>query len=321
MGAFMYHLVVIVDNSNNSRVSLRLVIRQGGDLVGWELFKGKDSSQNSALHAQGLHKPDNMARESGIWINSAGAAMLSRGKHHASVSDWVWMVLPYGKLLIKSMHPDIHMKAGDACILPPGTGAFDVQVEQDARLLWMSVTGRLADEYMTELGACGPHAMKQGTLPTQIRLAEHIVQAVVRHTPDDDESSSAHLQQLMWAMLASHSGQPVAMDVVLSHEIAKVIDAMRNNRYRDSLSLNDMSEISRMPVETFRKRFVAEVGIPPQTYQTFCKMERAKTLLKKGLSVRQTGAEVGMNDPYHFSKTFKNVVGFSPSVYSKVAQR
>jgi phosphate/sulfate permease len=48
------------------------------------------------------------------------------------------------------------------------------------------------------------------------------------------EGASAQLQQLLWAMLASHSGQPVAMDAVLSHEIAKVVDAMRKNQYRDS---------------------------------------------------------------------------------------
>ena len=74
-----------------------------------------------------------------------------------------------------------------------------------------------------------------------------------------------------------------------------------------------------MPVETFRKRFVSEVGMPPQSYQLFCKMERAKTLLKDGCTVRQAGVEVGMSDPYHFSKTFKNIVGMSPSAYSKTA--
>lgn len=282
--------------------------------------KGRDQGQENAVHAQGLHEPDHIARESGVWIDAAGAAMLAKGEHRTVAEKWTWMAMLYGKVTIHSLHPDLKLKAGDALILPPGTGTLILQVEQDARLLWMTVDGRLATTFMTELGACGRHAMKQGTLPSQIRLAEHIVQAIVRLQPDD-EAPSAHLQQLMWAMLASHSGQPVAMDVVLSHEIAKVIDAMRNNRYRDSLSLGEMSALSRMPVETFRKRFVAEVGIPPQTYQTFCKMERAKSLLKRGYSVRNAGAEVGMNDPYHFSKTFKNVVGVSPSMYSKVAQQ
>ena len=48
-------------------------------------------------------------------------------------------------------------------------------------------------------------------------------------------------------------------------------------------------------------------------------MERAKQLLKEGYTVRQAGVEVGMADPYHFFKTFKNIVGMSPSAYSKTA--
>jgi AraC-like DNA-binding protein len=80
-----------------------------------------------------------------------------------------------------------------------------------------------------------------------------------------------------------------------------------------------MAAISRMPMETFRKRFVAEVGMPPLGYLLFCKMERAKALLQGRYSVKQAGAEVGMQDPYHFSKQFKNIVGMSPSAYVKHA--
>ena len=185
-------------------------------------------------------------------------------------------------------------------------------------MLWMTVDGVLSSAFLQRMGALPHRVMKQGALPSQLNLAKHIVQATVRVAAAQD-ASSAQLQQLLWAMLASHSGQPVAMDAVLSHEIAKVVDAMRKNQYKDSFSLSDMAALSRMPVETFRKRFVSEVGMPPQSYQLFCKMERAKVLLKEGCTVRQAGIEVGMNDPYHFSKTFKNIVGMSPSAYSKTA--
>ena len=85
----------------------------------------------------------------------------------------------------------------------------------------------------------------------EIRLAEHIVQAIC-HTPDDDESSSAHLQQLVcW----HPTRQPVAMDVVLSHEIAKVIDAMQQPVPRQPVAERYVGRAARR--ETFRKRFVA----------------------------------------------------------------
>lgn len=211
---------------------------------------------------------------------------------------------------------DLRIRNRECCMIPAGTQGAQLQVDQEARIIWMTISGRLASDFMKLMGALPHRAMKQGVLPSQLKLGKHIVQAIVRIGSAQD-ASSAQLQQLLWGLLASHSGQPVAMDAVLSHEISKVIDAMRKNQYRDSFSLNDMANLSRMPVETFRKRFVSEVGMPPQSYQLFCKMERAKTLLKEGMTVRQAGVEVGMEDPYHFSKTFKNIVGMSPSHYTK----
>lgn len=273
------------------------------------------------LIVEGLHTPDALAHASGVWIAAAGSAMLPAGSHAMAQSEyWLWLALEGGGASLESDDAAVTLRAGECCMLSPAQGALSLQVPQEARVLWMMVGGTLAGAFFQRMGALTHRVMKQGALPSQLNLAKHIVQATVRIAASE-EASSAQLQQLLWAMLASHSGQPVAMDAVLSHEIAKVVDAMRKNQYRDSFSLSEMAALSRMPVETFRKRFVAEVGMPPQSYQLFCKMERAKTLLKDGYTVRQAGVEVGMNDPYHFSKTFKNIVGMSPSAYSKTASK
>lgn len=279
-----------------------------------------DGAEVSPFNVEGLHTPDSLAAESGVWIASAGSAMLPVGKHTIKQQEnWVWMATQGGDCVFHSPDATFQMKTRDCCMIPPHTTGIVLEATQETRLIWMTVDGRLAGQFLRQMGAISHRPMKQGALPSQMKLARHIVQAAVR-IQASQEGASAQLQQLLWAMLASHSGQPVAMDAVLSHEIAKVVDAMRRNQYQDSFSLNDMANISRMPVETFRKRFVSEVGMPPQSYQLFCKMERAKTLLKDGYTVKQTGVEVGMSDPYHFSKTFKNIVGMSPSMYCKTTQ-
>lgn len=264
---------------------------------------------------EGIHQPDQLAADSGVWIATAGSAMLASGTYElAPQAGWIMTICLQGSFQLSVN--DLKIKSRECCIIPRMQEDASLRIDQEARIIWLVVDGSLADDFMAKLGGMPHRAMKQGALPSQMKLARHIVQAAVR-IGSVKEASSAQLQQLLWGLLASHSGQAVAMDAVLSHEIAKVIDAMRKNQYRDSFSLSDMASLSRMPVETFRKRFVSEVGMPPQSYQLFCKMERAKTLLKTGLTVRQAGIEVGMEDPYHFSKTFKNIVGMSPSHYSK----
>ncbi len=283
------------------------------------LFQSRPDEDMPAVLVEGAHTPDALAGASGVYIAASGSAMLQNGSQNLrTMEHWLWLAVESGNLTLEKEDVSLSLRAGDSCMLPPGSRGVSLDVHQEARVLWIMVGGTLAGAFLQRMGALPHRIMKQGALPSQMNLAKHIVQATVRVAAAED-ASSAQLQQLLWAMLASHSGQPVAMDAVLSHEIAKVVDAMRKNQYRDSFSLSDMAALSRMPVETFRKRFVSEVGMPPQSYQLFCKMERAKVLLKEGYTVRQAGIEVGMNDPYHFSKTFKNIVGMSPSAYSKTA--
>ena len=283
------------------------------------LFQNRPDVDMPAVLVEGAHTPDALAGASGVYIAASGSAMLQNGVQNLrTMEHWLWLAVESGNLELVNEETTLSLRTGDCCMLPPGSRGVSLDVHQEARMLWIMVGGALSGAFMQRMGALPHRIMKQGSLPSQLNLAKHIVQATVRVASAED-ASSAQLQQLLWAMLASHSGQPVAMDAVLSHEIAKVVDAMRKNQYRDSFSLSDMAALSRMPVETFRKRFVSEVGMPPQSYQLFCKMERAKVLLKEGYTVRQAGIEVGMNDPYHFSKTFKNIVGMSPSAYSKTA--
>ncbi len=284
------------------------------------LFHGlQDQQDKLPVSVEGVHKPDALAQSSGLWISSAGSAMLTSGNYPLrNQSNWLLILCQSGSFHLSVN--DLRIRSRESCMIPMNSSNVSLQVEQEARIIWMTIDGRLAGDFMLLMGALPHRAMKQGALPSQLKLGKHIVQAIVRIASAKD-ASSAQLQQLLWGLLASHSGQPVAMDAVLSHEISKVIDAMRKNQYKDSFSLNDMANLSRMPVETFRKRFVSEVGMPPQSYQLFCKMERAKTLLKDGMTVRQAGVEVGMEDPYHFSKTFKNIVGMSPSHYTKTTQQ
>ncbi len=281
-----------------------------------------ETDENTAVLVEGLHEPDALAGASGIFISASGSAMFPCGKLTLlPLAQWAWFAVENGDAVLEANGEEIDLQGGECCMIPPDEGReIRLNLLQETRVLWFRLGGALAREFMVRMGAVPQRIMKQGALPTQINLVKHIVQATVR-LRDIQEGSSAQLQQLLWAVLATHNGQPVAMDAVLSHEIAKVVDAMRRNQYRDNFSLAEMAAMSRMPVETFRKRFVSEVGMPPQRYQLFCKMERAKVLLKQGCTVRQSGIEVGMSDPYHFSKAFKNVVGLSPSAYCKTAAR
>jgi len=273
----------------------------------------------ASLAVEGYHRPGSLTLASGAWIHAAGSFVLESGNYPLrNHEQWIWLAVESGEILLRWDQHDLALKAGFTCFLPGGPHSCEIQVSGRSRCLWIALEGPLSPLVVRKMGALLHMPLRQGALPSQLYLASQIVQVIVRHSGSSD--ATYQLQHLLYGMIASHWGQPVAMDAMLSHEIAKVVDTLRANHYRDNLSLAEMAAISRMPMETFRKRFVAEVGMPPLSYVLHCKMERAKELLRdQNYSVRQAGIEVGMQDPYHFSKQFKNIVGISPSAFMKQA--
>ena len=273
----------------------------------------------ASLAVEGFHKPGSLTLASGAWIHAAGSFVLEKGVYPLREHEqWVWLAVEAGDVLLRWDQHDLALKAGFTCFLPGGNRPCQIETAGHARCLWIALEGPLSPLVVRKMGALLHMPLRQGALPSQLYLANQIIQVIVRHTGSSD--ATYQLQHLLYGMIASHWGQPVAMGAMLSHEIAKVVDTLRANQYRDNFSLAEMAAISRMPMETFRKRFVAEVGMPPLSYVLHCKMERAKELLRdQNYSVRQAGIEVGMQDPYHFSKQFKNIVGISPSAFMKQA--
>ena len=69
---------------------------------------------------------------------------------------------------------------------------------------------------------------------------------------------------------------------------------------------------------TFYKKVKKLTGKTPNDYIKMLRMERAVELLKDDtLTVAQVSYEVGIEDPYYFSKSFKAFYGISPTQYRK----
>ena len=216
----------------------------------------------SSLAVEGVHKPGSLTSASGAWIHAAGSFVLEKGVHNLNPHEqWVWLAVERGDIVLSWDNHELALSAESTCFLPGGDKPCHIATEKETRCLWIALEGPLSPMVVRKMGALLHMPLKQGALPSQIYLAEQIVQVIVRHTGTAD--ATYQLQHLLYGMIATHWGQPVAMDAMLSHEIAKVVDTLRANQYKDNYSLAEMAAISRMPMETFRKRFVAEVGMPP----------------------------------------------------------
>ena len=73
-----------------------------------------------------------------------------------------------------------------------------------------------------------------------------------------------------------------------------------------------------LPERTFSRRFRKATGLSPIEYVQALRIEEAKQLLERsGLGVDMVAAQIGYEDPVHFRRVFRRLVGESPSAYRR----
>lgn len=81
-------------------------------------------------------------------------------------------------------------------------------------------------------------------------------------------------------------------------------------------TVSEMAEFCNVSAPQLRREFRGHTGMSPKTYLDQFKMRKAIELLSdERSSVTEVAEKLGYLDPFHFSRRFKRVTGFSPTNY------
>jgi len=85
-----------------------------------------------------------------------------------------------------------------------------------------------------------------------------------------------------------------------------------------NLSLEELAQLCHFSLSSFKREFKKEFDDSPTNYFNARKIEKAKELLQfTSLAINEIAYETGFNDPYYFTRLFKNKVGISPSHFKE----
>ncbi len=87
---------------------------------------------------------------------------------------------------------------------------------------------------------------------------------------------------------------------------------IRNNLGK-RLTLSGLAELIGRSPSFLSHNFPLEFGMPLKEYVRKERMEKARNLLKKGNSIKETASQLGFYDEFHFSREFKRFWGDPPS--------
>ena len=89
---------------------------------------------------------------------------------------------------------------------------------------------------------------------------------------------------------------------------------LQQNIHR-ALTLDEMAEHAQMSKSHFSRLFRKQTGYSPIDYFIRLKMQHACMLLSTRVSIREIALQLGYDDPYYFSHSFKLVIGCAPAIY------
>jgi AraC-like DNA-binding protein len=88
-----------------------------------------------------------------------------------------------------------------------------------------------------------------------------------------------------------------------------------DREYAEPLNVPGMASAALMSPSHFSRKFRAAFGETPYAYLMTRRIERAKALLRQGVSVTDTCVTVGCTSLGSFSSRFTEIVGETPSQY------
>ncbi|WP_418382619.1 AraC family transcriptional regulator [Vibrio natriegens] len=102
---------------------------------------------------------------------------------------------------------------------------------------------------------------------------------------------------------------------------SELVCKLRNRLLQDiacAPSLEDVSRELGRPKETLIRIFKRHLGITPKSFLNNSRVEKAKILLKRGMSIVDVATEVGFSDQSQFHRTFVNYTASTPRQYQQI---
>jgi AraC-like DNA-binding protein len=103
----------------------------------------------------------------------------------------------------------------------------------------------------------------------------------------------------------------------LRAEVKAVCDYL-NTHAQEQISLDTLGELAGLSKYHLLRAFTKETGITPYRYLETIRIDRAKTLLKQGVSPAEAALLAGFSDQSHMSNAFKRFIGLTPGQYRRV---
>ena len=114
----------------------------------------------------------------------------------------------------------------------------------------------------------------------------------------------------------TNSINPPVKNYAYREQLHTITEYIKDNLSED-LNLDTLAAKFFMGKQTLIKLFKKEIGLPPNQYIIYCRIMKARELLKEENLVYKVCEVVGYSNISSFIRTFKKITGYTPTEYKK----
>jgi len=211
-----------------------------------------------------------------------------------------WYSSPDGKIQ--------EVKKGDGILVAPGFkhkyGGYEELYIEDA----ISFYGPLAD-HLFNSGVIKNGILKIG----KVRRLLPIIELALDNSEDSQIKANMELQKLLADLYFENKNAGTSENPAFEQLLGEI--KKFPGKY---WSLEVMTDFCSLSASQLTRMFKEKTGMTSKNYIDNLKMQLASEMLAvKYRTVKEIAAELGYEDPYHFSRRFKELKGFSPQKYKE----
>lgn len=208
------------------------------------------------------------------------------------------------------------VKQNEYFILPKGVAhQYGSELKNPWSIYWVHFTGENAEYYTNYLQ---PKQRISPVLVAPSALRLMIFDDILNHLEFLNNSSNlVYASSSLYAFLASFQRLHLKLANKEENPIEEVIAFMKANLDKN-LSLEELAQHVHISPSHLSALFRQKTKYSPINLYTSLKIQKASQLLLDGrYNIKRIAFSLGYDDPYHFSRVFKNTMGVSPKKFIK----
>ena len=212
------------------------------------------------------------------------------------------------------------LNAGDTFLVYPNTTIhYCADSQEPWEYIWVGFSGMDAAACVARTDFSPDAPVFRGRDSEEIRkLLENIYQNFGTTAWENLEMTARLYSLLSFLTKTAQRGQEDREGVL---DCAQMAAEYIINHYEEPITVEGLATYAAVSHSSLYRRFVRRFQISPKRFLLEYRIERACTLLSTtSCSIQEVATSVGFEDPFYFSRAFKDVKGLSPRQYAYQAR-